>query len=80
MSMLSAYGLHPILIWGMDFYERKPFDESKIQKNREASRKSMAKARERRINFLLQKGYSPESITKGGRLRKHASPTHDDQS
>lgn len=80
MSMLSAYGLHPILIWGMDFYERKPVDELKIQKNREASRKSMAKARERRIDFLLQKGYSPESITKSGRLRKPSSPTLDDQS
>lgn len=78
--MLSACGLHPILIWGMDFYERKPVDESKIQKNRDASRKSMEKARERRINFLLQKGYSPESITKGGHLRKHVLPILDDQS
>ena len=78
--MLSAYGLHPILIWGMDFYEKKPVDELKIQKNREASRKSMVKARERRIDFLLQKGYSPESITKSGRLRKHVLPILDDQS
>ena len=78
--MLSAYGLHPILIWGMDFYERKPFDESKIQKNREASRKSMERARKRRRDALLQQGYSRESITASGYLRKRALPSHDDQS
>ena len=70
MSMLSVCGLHPMLIWGTSFYETKPVDESKIAKNREASRKSMEKARMRRRDALLQQGYSPESITRQGHLRK----------
>jgi hypothetical protein len=77
--MLSACGLHPMLIWGTSFYKTRPVDESKIAKNREASRKSMALARERRIDALLQQGYSRESITKSGRLRKHVLPILDDQ-
>ena len=39
----------------------------------------MAKARERRINALLQQGYSRESITNSGRLRKRGVPSRDDQ-
>jgi hypothetical protein len=78
--LLSACGLHPILIWGMDFYEKKPVDESKIAKNREASRRSMERARMRRRDALLQKGYSSKSITNQGHLRKPSSPTLDDQS
>ena len=80
MSLLFVYGLHPMLIWGMDFYKREEVDLEAVEKNREASRKSMAKARQRRIDSLLQQGYSPESITKSGRLRKRALPILDDQS
>lgn len=50
-----------------------------LEKKREASRISMAKARERRRDALLQQGYSPELITKAGYLRKRVSPTRDDQ-
>ena len=80
MSLLSVYGLHPMLIWGMGFYKLETADPDAVEKNREASRKSMAKARERRIDALLQQGYSLELITKGGHLRKRVSPTRDDQS
>lgn len=80
MSLLSVYGLHPILIWGMDFYKLEKIDFEVGQRQREASRKSMAISRERRIDALLQQGYSRESITKGGHLRKHVLPILDDQS
>ena len=80
MSLLSVYGLHPMLIWGMGFYEHQKVDSEAVEKNREASRIAMAKARERRIDALLQQGYSRESITKGGHLRKHVLPILDDQS
>ena len=49
-------------------------------RRRSALYKTKAVARQRRIDALLQQGYSPELITKGGRLRKPSSPTHDDQS
>jgi hypothetical protein len=80
MSLLSVYGLHPILIWGMDFYKLEVVDFQVGERQREASRKSMALARERRIDALLQQGYSRELITKGGHLRKRDVPSHDDQS
>ena len=64
----------------MAFYQRETPDQTYVEKNREASRKSMAKARERRIDALLQQGYSLESITKSGHLRKPSSPTRGDQS
>ena len=80
MSLLSVYGLHPMLIWGMGFYKLETADPEAVEKNREASRKSMAKARERRIDALLQQGYSRESITNSGYLRKRGVPSHDDQS
>ncbi len=80
MSLLSVYGLHPILIWGMDFYKLEVVDFEVGERQREASRKSMALARERRIDALLQQGYSRELITKGGHLRKRDVPSHDDQS
>ena len=64
----------------MAFYQLETPDQTYVEKNRESSRKSMAKARERRIDALLQQGYSPELITKGGRLRKPSSPTRGDQS
>ena len=80
MSLLSVCGLHPILIWGMDFYKLEVVDFQVGERQREASRKSMALARERRIDALLQQGYSRELITKGGHLRKRDVPSHDDQS
>ena len=80
MSLLSVYGLHPMLIWGMGFYKLEKADPEAVEKHRQASRKSMEKARQRRIDSLLQQGYSLESITKSGRLRKRALPTRDDQS
>ena len=80
MSLLSVCGLHPILIWGMDFYKLEVVDFEVGERQREASRKSMALARERRIDALLQQGYSRELITKGGHLRKRDVPSHDDQS
>ena len=64
----------------MAFYQLEIPDQTYVEKNREASRKSMAKARERRRDALLQQGYSPELITKGGHLYKRASPILDDQS
>ena len=64
----------------MAFYQLETPDQTYIEKNRESSRKSMAKARERRIDALLQQGYSPKSITKSGHLRKRALPTLDDPS
>ena len=79
MSLLSVCGLHPMLIWGMGFYKLEVVDFEVGQRQREASRKSMALARQRRIDSLLQQGYSPESITKSGRLRKRGVPSHDDQ-
>ena len=63
----------------MAFYQRETPDQTYIEKNRESSRKSMAKARERRIDALLQQGYSRESITNSGHLRKRGVPSHDDQ-
>jgi hypothetical protein len=69
-----------MLIWGMGFYEHQKVDSEAVEKNREASRKSMEKARERRRDALLQQGYSPESITKAGRLYKRDVPALDDQS
>ena len=80
MSLLSVCGMHPILIWGMDFYKLEVVDFEVGERQREASRKSMALARERRIDALLQQGYSRELITKGGHLRKRDVPSHDDQS
>ena len=80
MSLLFVYGMHPMLIWGMGFYKLEKIDFEVGERQREASRKSMALARERRIDALLQKGYSRESITKGGHLRKHVLPILDDQS
>lgn len=80
MSLLFVCGLHPILIWGMDFYKLEVVDLEVGERQREASRISMAKARERRRDALLQQGYSPELITKGGHLCKRASPILDDQS
>ena len=80
MSLLSVYGLHPILIWGMDFYEREDVDSEAVEKRRQASRIAMAKAREHRIDALLQQGYSRGSITASGYLRKRGVPSHDDQS
>ena len=64
----------------MAFYQLETPDQTYLEKNREASRISMAKARERRIDALLQQGYSRESITNSGRLRKRGVPSHDDQS
>ena len=69
-----------MLIWGMGFYKLEKIDLEVGERQREASRKSMALARQRRIDALLQQGYSLESITKGGHLRKHVSPTLDDPS
>ena len=80
MSLLSVCGLHPVLIWGMEFYKLEAPEKTTAGKNREASRISMAKARERRIDALLQQGYSRESITNSGYLRKRGVPSHDDQS
>ncbi len=80
MSLLSVCGMHPILIWGMDFYKLEVVDFEVGERQRAASRKSMALARERRIDALLQQGYSRELITKGGHLRKRDVPSHDDQS
>jgi hypothetical protein len=80
MSLLSVYGLHPILIWGAEFYKLEKIDFEVGERQREASRKSMALARERRIDALLQQGYSRELITKGGHLRKRDVPTLGDQS
>ena len=69
-----------MLIWGLAFYQREAADSEAVEKNREASRKSMAKARERRRDALLQQGYSSELITKSGYLRKRVSPIRGDQS
>jgi hypothetical protein len=80
MSLLSVCGMHPMLIWGMGFYKLEVVDFEIGERQRQASRKSMALARERRIDALLQQGYSRELITKGGHLRKRASPTLGDQS
>jgi hypothetical protein len=80
MSLLSVYGTHPMLIWGMGFYKLEEPDSEAVEKQREASRIAMAKARERRIDALLQQGYSRELITASGYLRKRGVPSHDDQS
>ena len=64
----------------MAFYQRETPDQTYIEKNRESSRKSMALARERRIDALLQQGYSRELITNSGHLRKRDVPTLGDQS
>ena len=64
----------------MDFYKREEVDLEAVEKNREASRKSMALGRQRRIDALLQQGYSRESITKSGHLRKRDVPALGDQS
>ena len=69
-----------MLIWGMGFYKLEKIDFQVGERQREASRKSMAISRERRIDALLQQGYSRESITNSGYLRKRALPSHDDQS
>jgi hypothetical protein len=63
----------------MAFYQLETPDQTYLEKNREASRISMAKARERRIDALLQQGYSRELITNSGHLRKRGVPSHDDQ-
>ena len=80
MSLLSVCGMHPILIWGMDFYKLEVVDFQVGERQREASRKSMALARERRIDALLQQGYSRELITNSGHLRKRGVPSLGDQS
>ena len=77
--MLSVYGTHPILIWGMEFYRVEAPGQTIAEKNRAASRKAMAALNERRKAALLQPDYK-EPLTRGrGRPRKSSSPTHDDQ-
>jgi hypothetical protein len=69
--------LHPLLIWGTSFYA---FDLGATKRKKAAYERAKAKGYERRINILLQQGYSRESITDSGHLRKRALPVRDDQS
>ena len=69
--------LHPLLIWGTSFYAPDPDVKKKKQETYERAK---ARGYERRINILLQQGYSRESITASGHLRKRGVPVRDDQS
>ena len=61
----------------MDFYA---FDLGATKRKKEAYEVAKARGYERRINILLQQGYSRELITDSGHLRKRGVPVRDDQS